>query len=309
MVYFFIKRLLQMILVAIGVTIAVFLLLHFIPGDPVRIMAGEAASPEQLEQMRINLGLHLPLHEQFFNYFINLLQGDMGNSIRTGRPVVLEIFENRFLITLQLAIAGTSLSVLLGLVVGIISAATKNKYSFIEKLLMLISLFGLSIPNFWLGILLIQFFSVRLDLLPTIGWGTWQQMIMPTLTLGVTGMAVIARMTSNSLTEVLEQDYIRTAYAKGVKGRIIIFRHALKNALIPVVTIVGLQFGSLLGGAIITESIFAINGLGRLVIDAIRAQDFPLLQGAVLIYALVFVTVNFLVDISYRFINKRIELS
>jgi len=309
MFYFFTKRLLQMIPVAIGVTLAVFLILHLIPGDPARIMAGEAASPEQLEQMRINLGLHLPLHVQFLNYIGSLLQGDMGNSIRTGRPVVLEIFENRFFITLQLAIAGTSLSILLGLVVGVLSAAMKNKYSFVEKLLMLVSLVGLSMPNFWLGILLIQFFSVRMDWLPIIGWGSWQQMIMPMLTLGITGMAVIARMTSNSLTEVLGQDYIRTAYAKGVKSSIIIFRHALKNGLIPVVTIVGLQFGSLLGGAIITESIFAINGLGRLVIDAIRAQDFPLLQGAVLIYALVFVVVNFLVDISYRLINKRIELN
>jgi len=309
MVYFFLKRLLQMIPVVIGVTLAVFLMLHLIPGDPARIMAGEVASPEQLEQMRINLGLHLPLHEQFLNYFGNLLRGDMGNSIRTGRPVVLEIFENRFMITLQLAMAGTSLSILLGLIVGVFSAAMKNKYSFVEKLLMLFSLIGLSMPNFWLGILLIQFFSVRMGWLPSIGWGTWQQMVMPMLALGVTGMAVIARMTSNSLTEVLAQDYIRTAYAKGVKSSVIIFRHALKNGLIPVVTIVGLQFGSLLGGAIITESIFAINGLGRLVVDAIRAQDFPLLQGAVLVYALVFVVVNFLVDISYRLINKRIELN
>ena len=306
---FFRKRLFQMIFVALGVLIAVFSILHMIPGDPVRIMAGEAASPEQLEQMRINLGLNLPLYQQFFNYLTKLFQGDMGNSIRTGRPVALEIFENRFWITLQLAIAGTSLSVLLGLVVGVLSAAIKNKYSFIEKMLMLLSLVGLSMPNFWLGILLIQFFSVKLDWLPIIGWGTWQQMIMPMLALGVSGMAVIARMTSNSLTEVLAQDYIRTAYAKGVKGSVIIFKHALKNALIPVVTIVGLQFGSLLGGAIITETIFAINGLGRLIVDSIRAQDFPLLQGAVLIYALVFVAVNFLVDISYRFINKRIELN
>jgi len=309
MFYFFIKRLFQMVLVAIGVLIAVFLLLHLIPGDPARIMAGEAASPAQLEQMRINLGLNLPLHQQFLNYSINLLQGDMGNSIRTGKDVAMEIFESRFWITIQLAIAGTSLSIFLGLVVGILSATMKNKYKLAEKLLMLVSLVGLSMPNFWLGILLIRFFSVKLGWFPSIGWGTWQQMIMPMLALGISGMAVISRVTSNSLTEVLSQDYIRTAHAKGVKGSIIIYRHALKNALIPVVTIVGLQFGSLLGGAIITESIFAINGLGRLIIDAIRAQDFPLLQGAVLIYAFVFVTVNFLVDISYRFINKRIELN
>ncbi|MCL1924133.1 MAG: ABC transporter permease, partial [Defluviitaleaceae bacterium] len=193
--------------------------------------------------------------------------------------------------------------------VGILSAATKARYSFVEKILMLISLIGLSIPNFWLGVLLIQFFSVRLGILPIIGWGTWQQAVMPTLTLGVTGMAIIARMTSNSLTEVLSQDYIRTAHAKGAKNSIIVFKHALKNALIPVVTVVGLQFGSLLGGAVVTESIFAINGLGRLIVDSIRAQDFPLLQGTVLIFALLFVVVNFLVDISYRLINKRMDLN
>jgi len=296
---------LQAIPVMIGVSIAVFLMMHIIPGDPARIMAGEAASPYQIEQMRQNLGLNDPLPVQYWNFITRAIRGDLGNSVRTGVPVVQEIFEARFFITFQLALVGLSAAVLIGLVIGVMSAV--YRFSIADMFLMILALLGLSIPNFWLGLILINFFSVRLDLLPVTGWGTWQQMIMPMIVLGISGCAVIARMTRASLVDVFTHDYIRTAYAKGVSDRVVLYRHALRNALIPVVTVVGLQFGGLLAGAAITETIFAINGMGRLMIQAISTRDFPVAQGAILIISLVFVLVNMLVDISYRVINRRID--
>jgi peptide/nickel transport system permease protein len=307
MLIYMIRRLFQTIPVMIGVTLAVFLMMHLIPGDPAQIMAGESANPEQVEQMRINLGLDDPLHVQYLRYVSNAIQGDLGESIRTKRDVTEEIFTNRFWITVQLAVLGTALSVLLGLVAGIISAT--RKYSFADVTIMIVALFGLSMPNFWLGIMLIYLFSVNLGVLPVAGWGTWEQMILPVITLGTGGAAIIARMTRSSMLEVINQDYIRTAYAKGVSDKLVIYKHALRNALIPVVTVVGLQFGGLLGGAIVTETVFAINGLGRLIIDSIRAHDFPMVQGTILVCAVLFVFVNFLVDITYRLVNKRIDLN
>lgn len=291
----------------IGVTLAVFLMMHLIPGDAAKIMAGENANPEQVEQMRENLGLNDPLHVQYFRFLTNAVQGDLGTSIRTSRPVAEEIFASRFAITVQLALIGTAAAVLLGLIAGIISAT--RKYSLTDVGIMLVALFGLSMPNFWLGIMLIYLFSVNLGVLPVAGWGTWEHIILPAITLGTGGAAIIARMTRSSMLEVINQDYIRTAYAKGVSDRLVIYKHALRNALVPVVTIVGLQFGGLLGGAIITETVFAINGLGRLIIDSIRAHDFPMVQGTILVCAVLFVLVNFLVDITYRLINKRIDLN
>ncbi|AST90304.1 ABC transporter permease [Sutcliffiella cohnii] len=308
MFVYIIRRLLQTIPVMIGVTLAVFLMIHLIPGDAAVIMAGEQANPEQIEQMRENLGLNDPLHEQYLRYVGNAIQGDLGNSIRTKRPVVNEIFDSRFWVTVQLAVIGTALAVLIGLVAGVISAT--KKYTFTDTGVMILALFGLSMPNFWLGIMLIYFFSVNLGWLPVAGWGTsWKQMVLPAITLGTGGAAIIARMTRSSMLEVLNQDYIRTAYAKGVSDKLVIYKHALRNALIPVVTVVGLQFGGLLGGAVVTESVFAINGLGRFIIDSIKAHDFPMVQGAILVCALLFVLVNFLVDITYRLINKRIDLN
>ncbi|WBL15956.1 ABC transporter permease [Sutcliffiella sp. NC1] len=308
MFVYIIRRLLQTIPVMIGVTLAVFLMIHLIPGDAAVIMAGEQANPEQIEQMRENLGLNDPLHEQYLRYVGNAIQGDLGNSIRTKRPVVTEIFDSRFWVTVQLAVIGTALAVLIGLVAGVISAT--KKYTFADTSIMVVALFGLSMPNFWLGIMLIYFFSVNLGWLPVAGWGTsWKQMVLPAITLGTGGAAIIARMTRSSMLEVLNQDYIRTAYAKGVSDKLVVYKHALRNALIPVVTVVGLQFGGLLGGAVVTESVFAINGLGRFIIDSIKAHDFPMVQGAILVCALLFVLVNFLVDITYRLINKRIDLN
>jgi peptide/nickel transport system permease protein len=292
----------------LGVTLAVFLMMHLIPGDAAQIMAGEQANPEQVEAMREKLGLNEPLYVQYFTYISNAVQGDLGTSIRTNRDVTSEIFTSRFWITVELALWGTLLAVVLGLIAGIISAT--RKYSFADTSIMIVALFGLSMPNFWLGIMLIYFFSVNLGILPVAGWGSsWKQMVLPVITLGTGGAAIIARMTRSSMLDVIDQDYIRTAYAKGVSDKLVVYKHALRNALIPVVTVVGLQFGGLLGGAVITETVFAVNGLGRLIIDSIRMRDFPMVQGTILVCAVVFVLVNFLVDITYRLINKRIDLN
>ena len=306
MLIYIVRRVLQAIPVMIGVSLAVFLMMHLIPGDPARIMAGEAASPYQIEQMRQNLGLNDPLPVQYWNFITRAVRGDLGNSVRTGVPVVEEIFDARFFITFQLAVVGLSAAVLIGLLIGIISAVYRHTIK--DMFLMIVALMGLSIPNFWLGLILINFFSVRLGWLPITGWGSWQQMVMPVVMLGISGCAIIARMTRASLVDVFTQDYIRTAYAKGVSDRVVLYRHALRNALIPVVTVVGLQFGGLLAGAAITETIFAINGMGRLMIQAIANRDFPVAQGTILITSLVFVLVNMLVDISYRLINRRIDI-
>ena len=308
MFIYIIRRLFQTIPVMFGVTLAVFMMMHLIPGDAAQIMAGEQANPEQIEAMREKLGLNDPLYVQYFSYIGNAIQGDLGTSIRTNRDVTSEIFTSRFWITVELAIWGTILSVILGLIAGIVSAT--RKYTFADTSLMIVALFGISMPNFWLGIMLIYFFSVNLGVLPVAGWGNdWKQMILPVITLGTGGAAIIARMTRSSMLDVIDQDYIRTAYAKGVSDKLVIYKHALRNALIPVVTVVGLQFGGLLGGAVITETVFAINGLGRLIISSITMRDFPMVQGTILVCTILFVFVNFLVDITYRLINKRIDLN
>lgn len=318
MTKYIIRRLLQTIPVLLGVSILVFSLMFLIPGDPARIMAGEAASPQTVENLREKLGLNDPAYVQYGRYLSNAIQGDLGNSVRSGRPVMDEI-KIRFWTTVEVAVYSTILAVFLGLIAGIISAV--RHYTWSDVSIMIVALFGLSMPNFWLGLLLIQWFAI--GNLPIVdipwpdflkmrvsGWGeSWRQMVLPVITLGTGGAAIIARMTRSSMLEVIEQDYIRTARAKGVSERIVIYRHALKNALIPVVTVIGLEFGGFLGGAVLTETIFAINGMGRLTIDAIRQRDFPIVQGTVLVISVLFVFVNLLVDISYRFLNKRIDLN
>lgn len=306
MLQFVVRRLIQTIPVVIGVTILVFSLMHLIPGDPAQIIAGEAAPAAQVEAIRERLGLNDPVPVQYFRYMGNLLQGDLGQSVRSSRLVVDEI-RPRIWITMSLALYSMILSILLGLVAGVISAV--RRYSLIDSLLMLLALFGFSMPAFWLGLMLIKLFAIDLAMVPPSGWGTWQQGILPIITLGTAGAAIIARMTRSSMLDVINQDYIRTARAKGLKERVVIYKHGLKNALIPVVTVIGIEMGMLLSGTVLTETVFAINGMGRLAIDAIRSRDFPLVQGIVLIFALIFVFVNFLVDISYRYLNKRIDLN
>ncbi|WP_040225350.1 ABC transporter permease [Bhargavaea cecembensis] len=312
MTKYIIRRLLQTIPVLIGVSILVFSLMHLIPGDPAQIIAGEGAPEKTVEQIRERLGLNDPIHKQYLNYMSGVVQGDLGNSVRSGRPVVDEI-KTRFWVTVELAAYATILAVFIGLMAGIISAV--RHYTFTDTAIMVVALFGLSMPNFWLGLLLIDWFAIGGDWLPEwaklrpSGWGdSWRQVVLPVITLGTGGAAIIARMTRSSMLEVIGQDYIRTARAKGLSDRIVTYRHALKNALIPVVTVVGLEFGGFLGGAVLTETIFAINGMGRLTVQAINTRDFPIVQGAVLVIAVLFVFVNLIVDISYKLLNKRIDL-
>ncbi len=302
---FIVRRLLQLIPVLIGVTILVFSLMHLSPGNPAHIIAGESAPESTVEQIEERLGLNDPIPVQYFNFVKNAAMLDFGSSWRTSLPVSEELWP-KFWVTFELAVYSTIFSIVLGLFAGIISAV--RQYSFSDVAIMLVALFGLSMPNFWFGLMLMQWFSIKLGWLPPTGWGSPEQLILPVITLGTMGAAVIARMTRSSMLDVISQDYIRTARAKGLKEKVVIYRHALKNALIPVVTVIGLQFGSLLGGAVLTESVFAINGMGKLIVDRILARDFPVVQGAVLIISVVFVFVNLIVDVSYKYLNKRIDL-
>jgi peptide/nickel transport system permease protein len=306
MLVFIIRRILQMIPVLLGVTLVVFFIMQLVPGDPAVLLAGEGATQEKIAEVRHQLGLDKPLIIQYLNYVKDVAQGDLGESIRTNRPVLHEIM-TRLPVTIELAAASILITIVLGMFAGVISAT--KQYSAADICLMIVALLGVSLPNFWLGLMLILYFSVKLHLFPVAGWGSFMHVVLPALTLGTSGAAIVARMTRSSMLEVIRQDYIRTARAKGVKERVIVYKHALKNALIPVVTVVGLQFGSLLGGTVLTESVFAINGLGRLIVDAIRMRDLPMVQGAVLVVSVIFVLVNLAVDIVYRSLNKRIELN
>jgi len=306
MTLFILKRLAQIIPVTLGVTLVVFLIMQMIPGDPAIILAGEGASQETVAELRENLGLNKPLAVQYTDYIKNLLQGNMGNSLKNNQPVFEEITA-RLPITIELAFYSILITIVLGLIAGIISAI--RPYSFMDVGLMVVALLGISLPSFWLGILLMYVFSVQLHWLPVAGWDSAKHIILPAVTLGAGGAAIVARMTRSSMLEVVNQDYIRTAKAKGLKGYIIILKHALRNALIPVITVVGLQFGSLLGGTVLVESVFAVNGLGRMIVDAIRTRDIPVVQGGVLVASLIFVFINLFVDILYRFFNKRMDLN
>jgi peptide/nickel transport system permease protein len=306
MFIFLMRRLVQIVPVLLGVTLMVFLIMQMVPGDPAVLVAGEGATDEQVEAIRHDLGLDQPLALQYLSYVGDVVKGDFGESIRTSRPVLDEILV-RLPITLELAFWSIVITVVLGVLIGIIAATKQN--SFTDVGLMMVALLGVSLPNFWLGLMLIIYFSVGLQWFPVAGWGTFSHIILPAITLGTGGAAIVARMTRASMLEVIRQDYIRTAKAKGVRQRLIIYKHALKNALIPVITVVGLQFGALLGGTVLTESVFAINGVGRLIIDAIRMRDLPLVQGSILFVSVLFVIVNLLVDLSYRFLNKRVELN
>ncbi len=305
MIKFIARRLIQLIPVLLGVIIIVFSLMHLTPGNPAHIIAGESAPQETVEQIERRLGLDQPILVQFFHFVKDAVTLDFGNSWRTSLPVTTELWP-RFWVTVELAFYSTIFSIVIGMTAGIISAV--RQYSWTDVGVMFVALFGLSMPNFWLGLMLMQWFSINLGWFPPTGWGSIQQIVLPVITLGTSGAAVIARMTRSSMLDVLSQDYIRTARAKGLKERVVTYRHALKNALIPVVTVIGLQFGGLIAGAVLTESVFAINGMGKLIVDRILARDFPVVQAGILISAVVFVFINLLVDISYKFLNKRIDL-
>ncbi len=306
MILYIFRRLLEIIPVIFGVTLVVFLIMQMVPGDPAVLLAGEGASKETINQIREELGLNGPLYMQYGDYILNVFQGDLGTSLKSQQPVLQEVL-GRLPITIELAFYSIMITIVLGMAAGIISAV--RPYSPTDITVMIVALLGISLPSFWLGMLLMYVFSVKLDLLPVAGWDSILHIILPAFTLGLGGAAIVARMTRSSMLEVVRKDYIRTAQAKGLKGYVIIYKHALRNALIPVITVVGLQFGALLGGTVLIESVFAINGLGRMIVDSIRMRDLPMVQGGVLIASLVFVFVNLFVDILYRFFNKRIELN
>jgi peptide/nickel transport system permease protein len=306
MMMFILRRLIQTIPVVIGVTFVVFFIMQLVPGDPAVLLAGEGASKETVNAIREQLGLNRPLLVQYFDYLLNVFQGDLGSSLKNSQPVLDEIMV-RLPITMELAFFSIIITIVLGMAAGIISAV--KPYSLTDTSVMLVALLGISLPSFWFGLMMMYFFSVKLQILPVAGWDSILHVILPALTLGAGGAAIVARMTRSSMLEVIRQDYIRTARAKGLREHVIIYKHALRNALIPVITVVGLQFGALLGGTVLVESIFAINGLGRMIVDAIRMRDLPVVQGGVLAASLIFVIVNLFVDVFYRFFNKRIELN
>ncbi len=298
------QRVLLSLLTVLGVSVGVFAMIHLVPGDPVLVMLSEFASPADQQILREELGLNQPLYVQYWRYVSNAIHGDLGRSVRSNRPVVAEI-ALRFPHTLRLALAALAIAVTVGGTVGVISAVRRN--TIFDHAAMVTVLAGLSMPSFWLGLMLIIVFALRLEWVPVAGYEGWQYLILPGLTLAAAPAAVLARLTRSSMLEVLTQDYVRTAHAKGLHDATVVLKHALKNSLIPVVTVLGLQFGYLLGGAVITESVFAYPGVGRLVVDAILARDFPLVQGTVLAIALVFVFLNLLVDLVYVYLDPRVR--
>lgn len=299
------KRLLASIPVLWGVTTLVFLAIHLLPGDPAELMLAESGgSAESIARLRDQLGLDEPLYVQYGRFLLNTLRGDLGRSIFTNRPVLQTILE-QLPSTIELALSAMLVAIALGTGLGILAALNHN--SWLDNACMAIAVAGVSMPIFWSGLLLILLFSSTLHWLPATGQGSLRHLLLPAVVLGFTSSGTIARLVRSSLLEVLYQEYITTAQAKGLSERLILIRHALKNALIPVITVVGLQFGFLLGGAVVTETVFSRQGIGRLIVDAILWKDFPLVQGGVLLSAVTYTLVNLLVDISYAFADPRIR--
>ncbi len=288
----------------VGVSMLVFGILRMLPGDPALAMAGVHATQEVIERIREEYGLNKPIHQQYAMFMADLLRGNLGKSIRTGRPVMTEVLE-RLGATFELTLASMLLSVVFGIVSGIISAA--KPYTIFDYTSALFATLGLSLPVFWLGLMLMILFSLYLGWLPAAGRGGLAHLVLPSITLAASSVALFARFTRSTLLEVLRCEYITTARAKGVPESAVIWRHALRNALIPIVTVIGLRFGALLSGAVLTENVFAWPGVGRLIVDSISARDYPVVQGAVLVLAILTVFINLAVDLLYGLINPRIR--
>lgn len=305
MIKYVIKRILLLIPVIIGVSFIVFGLLELSPGDPARNILGTNASPEEVEALREEMGLNDPFLVRYGRFLSDLvLHGDLGNSYISKTPVVSEI-AGRAGYTFRLAVLAITVAILIGIPSGIISAV--KQYSLFDNIATILALLGICMPVFWLGLLLILLFSVKLGWLPSSGFDTFKQMILPSLALGAQSISVLTRMTRSSMLEVIRQDYIRTVRAKGQRERVVILRHALGNALIPILTTVGTQFGQLLGGAVMTEVIFSIPGVGRLMVDSIKMRDTPMVLGCILFVAVAFAIVNLIVDLLYAFVDPRIK--
>ena len=305
MLRYVIKRLLAVIPTLILISIFVFMFVRFIPGDPARRVAGPDATLEDVEMIRETLGLNKPVLDQYKDYMLGLLKGDMGTSLKTKRPVTYEI-GLRYSNTVRLTISSLAWSVVFGIIIGVFSGKNRSKWQDYAGMTFAVS--GISLPSFWLGLMLIQIFAVNLKLFPTVGADGLRSLVLPSITLGASVAAIIARFTRSSIIEIMKNDYIRTAHAKGLTERKVIWKHVFRNSMIPVVTVVGLQFGFLLGGSVVTESVFAFPGLGSLLIDSVNYRDYPMIQSLILIFSLHFVLINLLVDLLYAALNPEIKL-
>lgn len=301
---FIAKRLLSMIPVLLGVTLIIYLIMSMAPGDPAKVILGEQATPEQIAELREQMGLNDPVLVQYARYILNLCKGSMGTSYNSGIECSIEIMA-RFPNTLRLAAVAVTLSVILALPLGVLAAVKQN--SVFDGVSMIIALIGISMPVFWLGMLLILFFSLKLSWFPSSGSEGLKSLVLPGVTLGFQHMASIARVTRSSMLEVIRADYIRTARAKGVSENKVITRHALKNALIPTITVIGFQIGGMLGGSVMTESVFAWPGIGRLMVQSINKRDIPMVLGCVMMFSVSFSIVNLIVDVLYGFVDPRIK--
>lgn len=300
------KRVLAVIPTIIIISVFVFMFVRFIPGDPARMVAGVDATLEDVELIREELGLNKPVAKQYFDYMTGLLKGDMGTSLKTKRPVVDEI-SARYMRTVALTLSSLCWSVIAGIAIGVFSGRNRSKWQDYTGMTMAVS--GISLPSFWFGLMLINIFAVNLKWLPATGVGSIKHLILPSITLGMSVAAIIARFTRSSIIEILKEDYIRTARAKGLKENKVIWKHVFKNSMISVVTVVGLQFGFLLGGSVITEAVFAYPGLGSLLIDSVNFRDYPMIQSLILIFSLHFVFINLAVDLIYAALNPEIQLT
>lgn len=302
---FLVRRLVGAIPVLLVVSIFVFGFVRLLPGDPARLLAGPDASPQDVEAVRVELGLDKPVWLQYGTWVGHLAQGDLGRSSRTRQQVATEIGE-RFMPTLWLTVAAMVWAALVGMTIGVISGVRRGQWQ--DQVGMVLAVSGISFPAFWLGLLLISVFSARLGWLPTGGYGTWQHFVLPSFTLGVAVAAVLARFTRSAFVDVAGEDYVRTARAKGLPERLVVWKHALRNALLPVITMTGLQFGFLLGGAVVVETVFAWPGLGRLLVDRLSYRDYPVIQAEILLFSLEFILINLAVDVLYAVVNPEIRL-
>ena len=304
MTRFLVRRLLLTIPVLIGVATLVFSLIHLVPGDPVQAMLGESASPQDVAQLRTKLGLDRPLYQQYASFAAGVVRGDLGTSLRTNQPVTAVIFE-RMPATMELAFAAMVVAILIAIPLGIIAAVRKGTR--VDHAAMTLALVGISMPTFWLGPLLAIVFSVWLGWFPVSGRGTMANLVLPAVTLGAPLAAILARMTRASVLEELRELYVLAARARGVSEARAVLAHAFRNSLIPIVTVIGLQFGAVLTGAVITETIFAWPGVGRLLVQSISARDYPAVQGCIMLIALTYVSMNLIIDVLYGFLDPRIR--
>ncbi|WP_066174889.1 ABC transporter permease [Bacillus marinisedimentorum] len=314
MASYIVKRLLSLIPVLLTVSIVVFLIIHFIPGDPAAVMLGSQATSEQLEVMRQEMGLNEPLLVQFSIWFMNMIKGDLGTSLVSGQTV-LSLIADRLPATLNLIIYAITISILIAIPLGVLAAVKHN--SSVDFASMLVALIGISIPNFWAALILIMVFSLNLGLFPSTGYISFtenffqniQHLALPAFSLGFIQAGIITRMTRSSMLDVLRQDYIRMVKAKGAPPFRVIFRHGLKNAMVPIITIIGINFGLLLGGTVVVESIFSIPGIGQLMIQSVLNRDYPVIQGIILVIATIYVFITLIVDLLYTYFDPKINYS